>query len=264
MRARNNLPLFLSVLFAMHAHAQTPLQECYESSADRQQVHACLQDRLDAASDALADAHRAMLAEMERLDRAVGREVAAPALEASQRAFREYRDRTCEWIAVKARGGSGAGDMLRDCQITLAERRTRDLLAQMPKPPEGHSETPPRNAVPAAVADVEWVLVKLERNGETLEPRAGSKATLRMRTDGAVGGLATINRYFGSASFSEDGVVTWTGPMGSTQMAGPPELMEQEAAFLRALESAMRWRLEGADLLVLEGADGAVRLTFRR
>jgi heat shock protein HslJ len=129
---------------------------------------------------------------------------------------------------------------------------------------EKHSEAPPHNAVPAAMADVEWTLVKLERNGETLEPRAGSKATLRLRTDGAVGGLATINRYFGSASFREDGVVTWTGPMGSTQMAGPPELMEQEAAILRALQGAMRWRLVGADLLVLEGADGAVCLTFRR
>lgn len=261
MRIPTNL--FLSMLFAMHAHAQTPLQECYDSNADRQQVRACLQDRLDAASDALADLYQAMLAEMERLDRAVGREVAAPAFEASQRAFREYSDHTCEWIAVKAMGGSGAGDMMRDCQIALTEQRTRDLLAQMPKPPEGHPETPPSYLIPAAVADVEWTLVKLERNGETLEPRAGSKATLRMRTDGAVGGLATINRYFGAARFSEDGAVTWTGPMGSTQMAGPPELMEQEAAFLQALQSVARWGMEGTDL-VLESGDGAVRLTFRR
>jgi heat shock protein HslJ len=107
------------------------------------------------------------------------------------------------------------------------------------------------------------MLVKLERDGETLEPLSGSRATLRMRPDGAVGGLATINRYFGAANFSEDGVVTWTGPMGSTQMAGPPELMEQEAAFLQALQSVARWRVEGTDL-VLESGDGAVRVTFRR
>jgi len=122
----------------------------------------------------------------------------------------------------------------------------------------------PRDAVPGAVAEVEWTLVRIERDVQALEPLPGSKATLRMRRDGAVGGLATINRYFGAAGLGDDGVVTWTGPMGSTQMAGPPELMEQEAAFLKALQSAARWRFEGTDLLVLESADGTVRLIFRR
>jgi uncharacterized protein YecT (DUF1311 family) len=69
---------------------------------------------------------------MERLDRAVGQSVAANRFEAAQQAFRDYRDKHCAWVGVKAVGASGAGDFVRDCRIRLAEQRTQELQAQMP------------------------------------------------------------------------------------------------------------------------------------
>jgi heat shock protein HslJ len=46
-------------------------------------------------------------------------------------------------------------------------------------------------------------------------------------------------------------------------MAGPPELMRQEAAFLEALQTASRLRIEEGKLL-LENANGGTRLTFEQ
>jgi heat shock protein HslJ len=114
-----------------------------------------------------------------------------------------------------------------------------------------------------AVADVEWTLVRMEWDGTSLEPRPGSKATLRVQSDGRVGGTASVNRYFGTLAVSADGSLRWAGPVGRTQMAGPDDLMAQERAFLSALARTSRWRADGAGL-VLESTDGKVRLLFRR
>ena len=78
---------------------------------------------------------------------------------------------------------------------------------------------------------------------------------------GRAGGAASINSYFGTANVHADGAIAWPAPFGSTRMAGPPELMDQEAAYLEALARTERWRLDGAGL-VLESADGRTRLTF--
>jgi uncharacterized protein YecT (DUF1311 family) len=136
MRAR---VLWLSViavaLWSARVFADSPLEECSRDNADQPQVRACLDARMKAAESALADAYRAMRDEMERLDRAVGQPVAAKPFEGAQQAFRDYRDRHCAWVGIKAVGGSGAGDFVRDCRIRLAEQRTQELQAQMPGPP---------------------------------------------------------------------------------------------------------------------------------
>jgi uncharacterized protein YecT (DUF1311 family) len=121
-------------LAATCAFAVTPLEECYDENADRQQIRACLDARVKAAEDALADAYRAMRSDMERIDRAVGRPVAERSFEAAQRAFRDYRDKHCAWIVTKAMGASDAGDLKRDCRIRLAQQRTRELEEPMPEP----------------------------------------------------------------------------------------------------------------------------------
>jgi uncharacterized protein YecT (DUF1311 family) len=90
---------------------------------------------MKAAESTLADAYRAMRDEMERVDRAAGQSVAASRFEAAEQAFRDYRDRHCAWIGVKAMDASDAGDLVRDCRIRLAEQRTQELKAQMPAQP---------------------------------------------------------------------------------------------------------------------------------
>ena len=81
----------------------------------------------------------------------------------------------------------------------------------------------------------------------------GRPPTVRF-DDGAIGGLATVNRYRGS--YRLDGDVLTVGPVMSTRMAGPPEAMEQEDRWLAALREPSTLRMDG-DVLVMTHADGA-------
>jgi heat shock protein HslJ len=243
------------------ASAATPLEECWQQSADRQENAACLRGKLAEAKDGLAQAYRAIRDEMERLDRVTGRRTAVKALDASQRAFEQYRERTCAWIAAAAAGGSGAGDMAQDCMIRLTRQRTAELEGQMPG--RRPAASVPAQAVPAELAAVEWRLTALERDGKPIALPAGSGATLKLATDGRLSGRAPINGYFGAATLSQDGSLAWSGPMGSTQMAGPPELMEAEHSYFRILQEVTRWRTEQGEL-ILENAEGSARVRFAR
>jgi len=73
-------------------------------------------------------------------------------------------------------------------------------------------------------------------------------------------GSGGCNRYSGNVSTG--GEALRIGPLRSTRMACAPELMQQETAFLRALESATSARREG-DRLELRTATGALAVTAR-
>ena len=72
-----------------------------------------------------------------------------------------------------------------------------------------------------------------------------------------IAGRAGCNRYFGS--FEQSGDAVTIKPTGSTRMACPPDVMDQEGKFLSALEAVKTARREGDKLLLLDGA-GRVRM----
>jgi copper homeostasis protein (lipoprotein) len=85
----------------------------------------------------------------------------------------------------------------------------------------------------------------------------GSSLTLSFARDGTVSGSAGCNRY--SGKFTADGEKVTLQPLASTRKMcpQPPKLMEQETAFLRALQGAATARVEG-DQLELRDAQGAL------
>ena len=87
----------------------------------------------------------------------------------------------------------------------------------------------------------------LDRAPSTLVFDAGQK----------VAGRAGCNRYFGS--FQQAGDAITIKPAGSTRMACPPDVMDQEGKFLAALGAVKTARREGDRLLLLDG-DGRVRM----
>lgn len=85
-----------------------------------------------------------------------------------------------------------------------------------------------------------------------------------MREDGRaqLSGMAGVNRFFGDYVFSPgEGAIggLTIGQLGSTRMAGPPEMMEFEAALLETLKTARTVRREG-DGLVIDCTDAEIRL----
>ena len=68
------------------------------------------------------------------------------------------------------------------------------------------------------------------------------------RLRGRVAGAAACNRFFGSATISADSIAL--GALGSTKMACPEPIMEQEKRYLEALGNATRFAVEGKTLSI--------------
>ncbi len=142
-----------------------------------------------------------------------------------------------------------------------SEGKTLRLVAQ-----GGELMVLPSPAAPgflAGIAGIEWKLVRLVVDGKDLPLAADAVPTFVPEITGKVQGLATLNRYFGQVVFDRGGRLHWSGPFGSTMMAGPEPLMHQERAFLSALGKARQAMLEGGRLVFQDGA-GRVSMEFTR
>lgn len=101
--------------------------------------------------------------------------------------------------------------------------------------------------------DGQWLLNSYGKQGE--RPGEGPSITIEISGD-RISGSAGVNRFFGKF---EDGSVV--APIGTTMMAGPPELMEQERKFLELISRADDWSVEKGSLMV---SDGDVAAVFAR
>ena len=250
-------------LLCFDARALTPLEECYRSADARTQVRPCLEGMTKQAADALAEAFFAARGEMEKLDRVSGRKGAAAALEASERAYRDFRDRNCAWVSASLSAGTGASDVKLDCEIRMNRARADELRAQLGRKV---SQTQPEGGGLRALTGVEWRLTRIVLDGaETgLEPSADTRGSIRFDGSGRAWGRGPINRFSGRYSADADGRLSW-GDAGlqMTSMAGPPEAMEREDLFFQILSQVSRYRLSGSQL-ILETDDQNSSLTFER
>ena len=115
---------------------------------------------------------------------------------------------------------------------------------------------PPAAADEGAAAKLagDWQLVKL---GEDKIP-ADAKITLSVTPEGKVSGATGVNRFFGGLAKEK----MLFGPLGMTRVAGPPEAMKREAAYVKALGEVTSLAIE-KDQLTLS-ADDKPRLVFER
>ena len=113
------------------------------------------------------------------------------------------------------------------------------------------------------IAGIEWQLKIMKVDNESIPLIKDTKNTFSCDENGKVAGIASINRYFGNFSLKEDGEILWSKAFGMTRMAGPPELMKQEAAFMQALPQTSRMYLE-ASTLTLISKDESTALGFTK
>lgn len=89
-----------------------------------------------------------------------------------------------------------------------------------------------------------------------------TQLTLRFGGNGQVSGNAGCNSFHGS--FQLDGEALSFGPLASTRMACPEEIMDQETQFLAALGATERVTLEEGRTLLLQPAQGGEPIRLRR
>jgi heat shock protein HslJ len=115
-----------------------------------------------------------------------------------------------------------------------------------------------------ALAGTAWRAVNINNGrGAVVSLVNGTTVTLAFGTDGRISGSAGCNRFTGS--YAQDGRKLSLGAPASTRMACPEPagVMEQEAAFLKALTTVATARVEG-ERLEMRTADGALAAMFTR
>lgn len=93
-----------------------------------------------------------------------------------------------------------------------------------------------------------------------VSPAAGSTLTARFAADGALTGDAGVNTYRADYTTTPPDGIAISAP-ATTRKAGPQALMDQEAEFLAALESAATFSLRG-DLLEMRDGSDAIAVTL--
>jgi heat shock protein HslJ len=109
-----------------------------------------------------------------------------------------------------------------------------------------------------ALDGTSWVLSSWAEPG----PVPDSATITAEFADGRVAGTSGVNRYNASITSDPDGSFAVDAPI-STKMAGPADAMAAEASYLRRLEAATSYQIDG-DTLVINDADGQPSLTFTR
>lgn len=112
---------------------------------------------------------------------------------------------------------------------------------------------------PGQAADGRWVLKQMVIAGRDYSLTA-KLPTIQIDQEGKVSGFSSVNRYFGKMDIDDRGSITWS-PLGSTRMAGPEDLMQQEDAFLKALAKTTQGQRKEKHL-ILQNKEGLTILVF--
>lgn len=113
------------------------------------------------------------------------------------------------------------------------------------------------------ITDIDWQLTKMILDNKSIALIENSRTTFTCKADGSVSGIATLNRYSGRFKFQPDGEIVWNNAFIMTRMAGPPDLMQQEANFTQALMKTSRMFLKEPKL-TLGSQDRSTILEFER
>lgn len=93
----------------------------------------------------------------------------------------------------------------------------------------------------------EWQLIQLGEQNITPE---ADKFNITFGADGRISGVGACNRLMGTYTTGEKNALK-IGPLASTMMACPG--LDREREFMQVVESATRYDMDGATLLLLEG-----------
>lgn len=97
-------------------------------------------------------------------------------------------------------------------------------------------------ATKAELPGTKWAVVNYNNGKQAVtSPALGSTLTVEFSADGKISGNGGVNNFNGG--YESDATTVKIGPLAATQMAGPPELMTQETAYLAALQNSKKWEI---------------------
>ena len=113
-------------------------------------------------------------------------------------------------------------------------------------------------AAKAELPGSKWVVTGYNNGKQAVtSPAVDSTLTVAFGTDAQIGGNGGVNTFSGPFDSGQTSVKI--GPLASTRMAGSPELMAQEAAYLTALQNSTTWEIQSGTL-TMRDASGATQI----
>ncbi|MBN8429859.1 META domain-containing protein [Microbulbifer salipaludis] len=115
-----------------------------------------------------------------------------------------------------------------------------------------------------SVCGDKWEMRLLRINGQAVPVDQPQEFTFLCNSDGESMGKSGINTYRGAMQITANGQILWdTASFASTKMAGPPQLMEQETQYLRALSGTRQAFVKsGGGRLILRDASGDIYIEY--
>ena len=102
----------------------------------------------------------------------------------------------------------------------------------------------------ASIEDTTWKLESYGKKGNLQTLIEDTEITAEFKsTDSKVVGSSGLNNYFGGYEITND-ELTIKPPIGSTRMAGPEPIMEQEQEYLSLLETPENFKIEKGKLTI--------------
>ncbi len=100
---------------------------------------------------------------------------------------------------------------------------------------------------------INWVITSYSVDGKLTDVPTGTDGFARFETDEVTGRV--VNNYQGAFVTSPKGEVTSVGPLSATKMAGPPDQMAMETAYLANLEKTTSFYSDGKTLTLYGEGD---------
>jgi heat shock protein HslJ len=111
---------------------------------------------------------------------------------------------------------------------------------------------------PTTLVGTEWDATMYNNGRGGLQSLAASSTiTATFGADGSLAGNASVNQYSTTYKTSGD-TMAIDAKIVSTKMAGPPDLMEQEAAYLAALPKTATYTIDGDELWLRDSTGAAM------
>lgn len=111
-----------------------------------------------------------------------------------------------------------------------------------------------------SIEDITWKLESYGEKGNLKGLIEDTEITAEFKSaEGQVTGSGGLNSYFGSYEINKN-ELTIIPPIGSTMMAGPEPIMDQEQEYLNLLETTVAFRVDNGKLIIM--CSGNTELVF--
>ncbi len=125
------------------------------------------------------------------------------------------------------------------------------LITRKEKPADQDEEQETTKSI--ALEDMEWVLESYgDPDNLTMVLEDTEITAVFNSTEGRISGSAGCNNYFAGYEINQN-KLTLTSPVGSTRMACPEAVMNQEAEYLEILQNIESFDIEGDQLRIVSG-----------